>query len=125
MQAAPKADPCASSARPTTLARLKGYTGGATLLLEGVSVGVADNCLIKGLTWAIMPHERWAIVGPNGCGKSTLLKALTGTLPELIMAGKITSMGGVRLGYLEQTAVSVGGGGYRGAPVSLMAKLPR
>jgi ATPase subunit of ABC transporter with duplicated ATPase domains len=50
--------------------------------------------------------KRWAIIGENGCGKSTLLKALTGTLPELLMEGNIKVMPGVRLGYLEQTAVS-------------------
>ena len=54
----------------------------------------------------ILPKERWAIVGTNGCGKSTLLKSITGTKPEFIMEGKVTVMPGVRLGYLEQTAVS-------------------
>ena len=43
----------------------------------------------------------------SGCGKSTLLKSITGTKPEFIMEGKVTVMPGVRLGYLEQTAVSV------------------
>lgn len=78
----------------------------ATLMLSDLAVGIADNTLISKLTWSIMPNERWAIVGTNGCGKSTLLKALTGTAPELVMQGSINVMAGVRLGYLEQTAVS-------------------
>jgi ATPase subunit of ABC transporter with duplicated ATPase domains len=36
-----------------------------------------------------------------------LLKSITGTKPEFIMEGKVTVMPGVRLGYLEQTAVSL------------------
>jgi len=76
------------------------------LSVTEVAVGVADNTLISKLNWNVMPGDRWAIVGENGCGKSTLLKALTGTLPELLMEGSIKVMPGVRLGYLEQTAVS-------------------
>ena len=48
--------------------------------LKDVGVGIADNQLISGLDWNILPGERWAIVGENGCGKSTLLKSVTVSL---------------------------------------------
>ena len=84
-----------SSAPKSTLANLGGYTSGATLTLQNVAVGIADNCLIANLNWNILPKERWAIVGTNGCGKSTLLKAITGTAPEFIMEGSVMAMAGV------------------------------
>ena len=48
------------------------YTGGATLTLKDVDVGIADNTLIKNLNWNILPNERWCIVGTNGPDSAAL-----------------------------------------------------
>ena len=36
--------------------------------------------VLRQLTWAIAPGERWAVLGPEGCGKSTLLRLMAGLL---------------------------------------------
>jgi ATP-binding cassette subfamily F protein uup len=61
---------------------------GARAVLDGVSLGVADG-------------DRIGVVGRNGGGKTTLLDVLAGRrVPD---DGRVTQVGGLRLGYLSQT----------------------
>ena len=97
-------------ARPRTLTtRLHaaniqyGDTGGAALVLDDLSVRRGPVELVTGVSWTIMPGERWGIVGPNGAGKSTLLGAILGIHDST--TGIVKVMRDADVGYLEQTGV--------------------
>jgi ATP-binding cassette subfamily F protein uup len=64
-----------------------GKTHGTTVVLDGVSLGVADG-------------ERIGVVGRNGGGKSTLLRALARTEP--VDTGRVTHTGDLEVGLLGQ-----------------------
>eukprot|EP00457_Paulinella_chromatophora_P001142 gb/GEZN01001144.1/.p1 GENE.gb/GEZN01001144.1/~~gb/GEZN01001144.1/.p1 ORF type:complete len:977 (-),score=172.20 gb/GEZN01001144.1/:300-3230(-) len=83
-----------------------GETGGAMLVLEDLAVNRGNKDLLRKITLRVMPKERWGIVGVNGAGKSTLLGAITGRDQVRVLSGKVAVKMGVRVGYLEQTAVS-------------------
>src|SRR5947209_19904353 len=63
--------------------------------------------LFQDLNWLITPKERVGIVGGNGTGKSTLLKTLAGI--EGLDYGTITTMKGIRAGYLPQDGINLTG----------------
>ncbi len=65
------------------------------------SFGAFD--LFNGLTFAIPPRARIAIVGPNGIGKTTLLRILAGL--DVPTSGQVHRARGLRLGYLPQESV--------------------
>ncbi len=50
---------------------------------RALAVGYADRAVLEGVTFQVLPGERWAILGPNGAGKSTLLRTLAGLQPAL------------------------------------------
>lgn len=77
------------SGPPVNLINLEGVVlaRGTTMLLDGVSLGVAAG-------------DRIGVVGRNGGGKSTLLAALLKHEP--IQAGRVTHVGGLRAGLLPQ-----------------------
>jgi ATP-binding cassette subfamily F protein uup len=64
-----------------------GKAFGPTLVLERVSLGVADG-------------DRIGVVGRNGGGKSTLLAILAGVEPA--DSGRVTRTGGIEVGRLSQ-----------------------
>jgi ATP-binding cassette subfamily F protein uup len=64
-----------------------GKTFGTTVVLDGVSLGIADG-------------ERIGVVGRNGGGKSTLLKLILGE--ETPDTGRVTRTGGIRLASVDQ-----------------------
>ena len=71
---------------------------GTRTLLDGVSLGLDDG-------------DRVGVVGPNGAGKSTLLRLLAGTaVPD---AGRVTRVGGLRIGMLDQRDESPAGTSIR------------
>jgi iron complex transport system ATP-binding protein len=39
-----------------------------------------EHLALQGIDWAVMPGERWVVIGPNGCGKTTLLRLAGGWL---------------------------------------------
>jgi ATP-binding cassette, subfamily F, member 3 len=65
------------------------------------SFGAFD--LFTGLSFAIPPRARIAIVGPNGIGKTTLLRILAGL--DTPSSGQVHRARGLRLGYLPQESV--------------------
>jgi iron complex transport system ATP-binding protein len=44
--------------------------------LDGVSVRRSGRTILGPLDWAVMPGERWVVLGANGSGKSTLLSVV-------------------------------------------------
>ena len=65
-------------------------TYGTTMLLDGVSLGIAEG-------------ERIGLVGRNGGGKSTLVRLLTQV--ESPDGGRVTHRGGLRVGVLPQEVI--------------------
>lgn len=53
----------------------------AALQASGLTVGLADRPVLKGIDLSIAQGRWTCVVGPNGAGKSTLLRALAGLLP--------------------------------------------
>jgi ABC transport system ATP-binding/permease protein len=82
----------AQSPLVTLEAATKAY--GPRLLLDGVSLGVAAG-------------DRIGVVGRNGAGKTTLLEALAGGAE--LDSGRATRARDLRLGYLPQAGVPLGG----------------
>ena len=58
--------------------------------------------IFQDISFAVPPHARLAIVGPNGVGKTTLLRILTGEEPE--SGGQVMRARNLRFGYLPQEA---------------------
>jgi len=101
-------------------------TGGAAIVCRGVDVWAGNNPLILDVNWSIMPGERWAIQGTNGCGKSTLLRAIgtaaSGETGNTEDEGILQVSSALRMGMLEQTAVSGSENSVREEVVSRMVR---
>ena len=57
-----------------------GRDDGPLLEVEGLRGGYDGVDILRGVTFALMPHTVTAVIGPNGAGKSTLLRAIYGRL---------------------------------------------
>jgi len=77
------------------------------LQLSGAGKRFGHKLLFDELDWLITPKERTGLVGGNGTGKSTLLKVIGGI--ESLDYGSLSAMKGIRLGYLPQDGLQVGG----------------
>ena len=64
----------------------------AALALDGASVDIAGVPVLRGVSLAVPPGGRVALIGRNGAGKTTTLRALMGLLPirdgRVLVAGR-------------------------------------
>ncbi|MFE5307545.1 ABC-F family ATP-binding cassette domain-containing protein [Isoptericola sp. NPDC056605] len=70
---------------------------------DGIALTIGTRTLLRDVSLGLDDGDRIGVVGPNGAGKSTLLRLLAGTqAPD---AGRVTRVGGSRLGMLVQRDV--------------------
>ncbi|WP_349828131.1 ABC-F family ATP-binding cassette domain-containing protein [Brevibacterium litoralis] len=70
---------------------------------QTISLSYPNRTVLADVTVGLAAGDRIGMVGRNGDGKSTLMRILAGSLePD---SGRVTSRGGTRIGYLEQTDV--------------------
>ena len=104
---APYHNAAAMSQRSRIMMQTAGDTGGAAIVIKDVDVWAGNSPLILGVNWNVMPKDRWALLGTNGCGKSTLLRAIAASCQgEKLEEGTVMVQNSMRMGMLEQTAVS-------------------
>lgn len=63
----------------------------AVVEMRDIAAGWGTRTVVAGITLAVAPGERVAIVGANGCGKTTVLRVLAGLTPP--QAGTICWQG--------------------------------
>ena len=113
--------PTIARAPPPRMAAID--TGGAAIVCREVDIWAGNNPLILDVNWNVMPKERWALLGTNGCGKSTLLRAIAAAAQgEKLEEGVMQVSSELRMGMLEQTAVSGSDTSVREEVVSRMAR---
>ncbi len=71
--------------------------------LDSVSIGYDARTVLGGVSMALAPGDRIALLGANGMGKSTLLRGLAGRLAP--MDGTIEHSPRARVGYFAQHRV--------------------
>ncbi|OUQ56483.1 ABC transporter [Tyzzerella sp. An114] len=70
------------------------------LTVEKLSKTFTDKILFDEISFGINEGDKIGVIGVNGTGKSTLLKIIAGV--ENADSGTITTMNGLRIGYLPQ-----------------------
>lgn len=70
------------------------------LTVEKLSKSFTDKILFDEISFGINEGDKIGVIGVNGTGKSTLLKIIAGV--EKADSGTITTMNGLRIGYLPQ-----------------------
>ncbi|MEF2155901.1 ATP-binding cassette domain-containing protein [Luteimonas sp. FXH3W] len=75
-------------------------SGKRVFLLDNVTHGFSDRCLIRDFSSTVLRGDRIGLVGPNGTGKSTLIKLLLGQMqPD---QGQITIGTQLQVAYFDQ-----------------------
>ncbi len=77
------------------------------VVLEDITLFFADRMIFDEVQLRLGTHDRIGLIGPNGSGKTTLLKVIAGA--QEIDDGKVTTARGVRVGWLPQDLVVLGG----------------
>lgn len=70
------------------------------LTIDDQATGYGEVALVEGISFAISPGARIALLGHNGAGKSTVIKLLAGELPAL--SGERVEAKDLRMGYFAQ-----------------------
>lgn len=73
------------------------------LTVENLSKAFGLKILFNNISFGIAEGDKIGVIGVNGTGKSTLLKVVAGV--ETADSGKITTMNGIKVGYLPQSPV--------------------
>ncbi len=68
--------------------------------LENIAIHFAERTLLEGLSWQILPRERYGLVGPNGAGKTTILRLIAGEIEP--SHGTVWRLKHLECGYLPQ-----------------------
>jgi iron complex transport system ATP-binding protein len=66
--------------------------------LTDVAVRREGTVVLQGVTWQVLPGERWAILGPNGSGKTTLLQVAAA---RMWPSAGVVEILGARLGRVD------------------------
>ena len=85
------------------------------LAVEGLSVQVGGQPLLRGIDFSLRPGEALTLVGESGAGKSLLAQAIMGNLPAALRAGGTVLVDGVRSLSFDGEGEEEGGGGPGGA----------
>ena len=75
-------------------------SGKRVFLLDNVTHGFSDRCLIRDFSSTVLRGDRIGLVGPNGTGKSTLIKLLLGQMQA--DQGQITIGTQLQVAYFDQ-----------------------
>ena len=70
------------------------------LHLEHVDAGYESTCILKNVTFQLLPGDRIGLLGPNGAGKSTFIKVLANHLK--IQSGEYRLAKETKIGYFAQ-----------------------
>ncbi|MDR1755774.1 MAG: ABC-F family ATP-binding cassette domain-containing protein [Culturomica sp.] len=89
--------------------------------INRVSVIFGDFYLLDAVSFLINKKDRIGLTGKNGAGKSTLLKMLAGL--QKPSEGEISSVAGLRIGYLPQTMLYKDGNTVRKEAEKAFAEL--
>lgn len=94
---------------PPAVAKPRGH-----LAIDGLAAATPDGApILRGVSFAALPGETIAIVGPAGAGKSTLLRCIVGVWPrvagvvrldEVVLAGDNRKAVAPWIGFLPQNA---------------------
>ena len=81
-------------------AGVAGYQGKLVAELEDVRLAFGDQCIVDGLTTAVLRGDKIGLIGPNGAGKTTLLKLILGELaPD---SGRVRRAANLQVAYFDQ-----------------------
>jgi ATP-binding cassette subfamily F protein 3 len=72
--------------------------------LENIAIHFPERTLFEGLSWQILPRERYGLVGPNGAGKTTILRLIAGEIEP--SEGTLWRLKHLACGYLPQETTS-------------------
>lgn len=72
--------------------------------LEDIDIYFSGSTLFEGLSWQILPRERYGLVGPNGAGKTTILRLIAGEIEP--SRGTVRRLKQLVCGYLPQDGIS-------------------
>jgi len=90
---------------------------GPTLCFDDVTLRRDATTVLAGVSWRVLPHERWVVLGPNGSGKTSLLQLATGALHPT--TGTVDVLGH-RLGRVDVRALRTRIGVVSGAVTRLL-----
>lgn len=71
------------------------------ITIKNVDYKIANQFVLKDISFDIKQHDYIGLFGPNGAGKTTLIKLLLGLINPT--SGKVIRKGGLKTGYVPQS----------------------